>query len=70
MTKISEVWSEYSKVSKTCFLIGPFPEKYITFELKKYRGIIFHNTKEPYKIWRETDLWFGKWNEEFGKSSP
>ena len=22
------------------------------------------------KIWRKTDLWFGKWHEEFGKFSP
>ena len=26
-------------------------------------------TKECCKIWRKTDLWFGKWQEEFGKFS-
>ena len=40
------------------------------FELKKYRGAIFHDTRVWCKIWRKTDLWFGKWYEEFGKFSP
>ena len=35
-----EFWSEHSKVSKICTLIGPFRAKYITFDLKKYRGVI------------------------------
>ena len=34
------------------------------FELKKYRGAIFHDTR------RKANLWFGKWHEEFGKFSP
>ena len=42
----------------------------LMFELKKYRGVIFHDTEEWCKIWRKTDLWFGKWHEEFGKFSP
>ena len=25
---------------------------------KKYRGVIFHDTEVPCKIWRKTDLWF------------
>ena len=65
-----EFWSEHSKVSKICTLIGPFHAKYITFDLKKYRGVIFHDREESYKIWRKTDLWFGKWHKEFGKFSP
>ena len=40
------------------------------FELKKYRKVIFHDTREWYKIWKKSDLWFGKWHEEFGKFSP
>ena len=39
---------------------------YITIDLKKYRGVIFHDTE----VWRKTDLWFVKWYEEFGKFSP
>ena len=31
-------------------------------ELKKYREVIFHDTREWYKIWRKTNLWFGKWH--------
>ena len=37
--------------------------------LKKYRGVIFHDTKEWCKIWRKTDFWFRKWHEEYGKFS-
>ena len=35
-----------------------FWAKYILFELKKYRGVMFHDTEEEYKIWREIDLSF------------
>ena len=50
---------------------GPFwVRRYILFELKKYRGVIFHGTEEWCKIWRKTDLWFEKWHEKFGKFSP
>ena len=48
-----------------CTLIGTFGAKYITFDLKKYRGIIFHDTEESRKIWRKTDLCFQKWHEEY-----
>ena len=37
---------------------------------KKVQRSIFHDTEESCKIWRKTDLWFGKWHEEFGKFSP
>ena len=65
--EFGEFWSEHSKVSKSGTLIGPFRSKYIKFDLKRYRGVIFHHTEESCKIWRKTDLWFGKWHEEFGK---
>ena len=67
--KFGEFGSEHTKVSKTCTLVGPFCAKYITFELKKYRYVIFHETEASYKIWRKTDLWFGKWHEKFSKFS-
>ena len=51
-------------------LIGSFCWKYIKFSLKKYRGVMSHDTEEWWKIWRKTDLWFKKWLEEFGKFSP
>ena len=44
--------------------------KYLMFDLKKYTGVIFHDTEGWCKIWRKTDLRFGKWHEEFGKFSP
>ena len=35
----------------------------LMFELKKYRGVIFHDTEEWCKIWQKTDFWFEKWHE-------
>ena len=40
------------------------------FDLKKYVGVTLHDTEERCKIWRKTDLWFGKWHKEYGKLSP
>ena len=39
-----------TQVSKICTLIGPFRAKYITFDLKGYRGVIFHDTEESCKV--------------------
>ena len=47
--------------------MGAFWANYILFELKKYRGVIFHETKEGYKICREIDLSFQNWHKEFHK---
>ena len=57
-------------VSKSYSLTGCFWPKYIMFVLKRYRGVIFHDTRESCKIWRKTDLWFRKWHEKFGKILP
>ena len=57
-------WLENLKVSKIYTLMGCFWPK---FELKKYRGAIFHDNEESCKIWRKADMWFEKWHEEFGK---
>ena len=56
-----------STVSKICTLMGPFWTKYIMFELKKYRGIMYDSTEDWCEIWRKTDLCFQKWHEEFGR---
>ena len=40
------------------------------FDLKKWRGVIFHDTGRWCKVWRKADLWFGKWHEEYEKFSP
>ena len=53
---------EYLKVSNLYTLMGCFWGKYLMFELRKYRRIWC-------KLWRKTELWFGKWNEEFDKFS-
>ena len=58
------------KVSRIFALMGSFWAKYILFELKRYRGVIFHDIEEWCKIWRKNDLLLGKWHKEFGKFSP
>ena len=55
---------------KTLHFNGFLVTKYIMFEPKKYRGVIFHDTKEWCKVWRKTELLFEKWHEKFGKFSP
>ena len=68
--EFDKLWPEHSKVSKIFTLIGSFWAKYILFELKKYRGVIFHETEELYKIWRGIDLSFQNWHKEFDKLWP
>ena len=68
--EFGEFWPEHSKVSQICTLTGSYCAKYLMFDLTKYIKVIFHDTDEWCKIWRKTDLSFGKWYEEFGKFSP
>ena len=70
MTRIWWIFIQALKVSKICTLMGLFRAKYIMFDLKKYEGIILHDTGESCKIWRKINLWFGEWHKEFGKFSP
>ena len=63
--KFDEFWPAHLKIYKICFLIGSF--KYIKFELKNYRGVIFDGTEDWLKNWAKTDLCFQKWHEEFCK---
>ena len=65
--EFDKIWPKHSKVSKIFILMGSFWAKYILFELKKYRGIIFHKTEERYKIWRGIDLSLQNWHKEFDK---
>ena len=44
--EFNKFWPEHSKVSKIFTLMGFFRAKYIFFELKNYRGVIFHDIKE------------------------
>ena len=58
--EFNKVWPEDSRISKICALIGYFWTKYIMIELRKYRGVIFDDTQNWYKVWRKTDLLFQK----------
>ena len=69
MTRIWWILTRALKVSKICTFIGSYCAKYLMFDLKKYTGVIFDDTEEWCKIWRKTDLCFGKWHEKFGKFS-
>ena len=68
--EFGEIWSEHSKVSKTCTFICSYCANYLIFDLKKYGGAIFHDTEGRCKILRKTDFWFEKWHEEYGEFSP
>ena len=68
--EFDEFWLEHWKVSKVCTLMGCFWPKYIMLELKKYRGVTFHDTGEWCQIWRITELFFQKWHGESCKFSP
>ena len=68
--RIWKFWSEYSKISNIFTLMGCLWPKYVMFELKKYRGVIFDGTEYWCKIWRKTKFCFQNWHEKFGKFSP
>ena len=65
-----KIWPVHSKISKIFFLMGSFGAKYILFEPKTYRGIVFHETEEGYKILRGINLSFQNWDKEFDKIWP
>ena len=48
--EFDEFWPKQLKVSKIFILMGSFWAKYILFELKKYRGVIFDQTEKGCKI--------------------
>ena len=62
-------WTEHLKVSKMFILMGSFWEKYILLELKRYRGVIFHENEGGSKIWRGIDSSFQNWHKEHSKVS-
>ena len=68
--KFDKFWCEHLKVSKMFYLMRSFWAKYILFELKRYSGIIFHETEEGYKFLRGTDLPFQNWHKKFDKFWP
>ena len=68
--EFDKTWVDHSKVSKILILMGSFWAKYILFELKKYRGIIFHETEDGYKVSRGIKLSFQNWHKELTKFEP
>ena len=48
----------HSKISKMCTLMGWFWPKYIMFQIKKYRAVMFDCIPDWYKVWRKTGLCF------------
>ena len=61
---------KHLKVSKIFIWMCSFWAKYILLELKKNRGVIFHETEEEYKIWTGIDSSFQNWHKEFDKIWP
>ena len=66
----NQFWFRALRSFKTLHFDWSLSCKYIKLHLKKYREVIFHDTEESCKIRRKTDLWSGKWHEEFGKFLP
>ena len=58
--EFNKFWLAHSKISKIYTLMGWFWPKYIMFQLKKYRGVMFDCTQDWYKVWRKTGLCFQK----------
>ena len=44
--EFDKFWPEHSIVSKICKLMGSFWPKYIMFELKRYREVMFDRTED------------------------
>ena len=65
--EFDKFWPEHLEVSKLRALMGGFWPKHIIFELKMYRGVIFHDTEEWCQISRAIDLSVQNWHEEFNK---
>ena len=66
-------WLVISKLTwEIWWILTQAPEHsfYILFELKRYRGVIFHETEEEYKTWRGINSSFQDWHKEFDKFWP
>ena len=51
---------------KICTLMGSFVNS-TKFQLKKYRRVISHDTKERFKLWGKTDFLLEKWHAKFSE---
>ena len=72
--EFGKFWPEHWKVSKIFTLMYSFWAKYIMFEPKKVqRSHLWWHWRVMQKsdaLKSETDWWFEKWHEKFGKFSP
>ena len=68
--EFNKFWREHLKVSKSFTLMGSCWAKYILFDLKKYRRVIFYETEEGYKIFGGINFSFQNWHKEFDKFWP
>ena len=68
--EFNQFWTEHSKISKICTLMGYFWPKYTMFELKKVQRNYLSWHWRVMQNLKKIDLWFGKWHEEFGRFSP
>ena len=71
--EFDKFWPEHSKISKICTLMDcfwPAVYKYMIFEAKNYKRVMFGDTEYWFKIRSKTGLCFQKWYEEFSKFSP
>ena len=64
--EFDKFWPEHSKISKICILMDHFWPRYISFELKNYRGVMFDGTEY---WWETTEKWLVLskmtwWNEQ------
>ena len=55
-----------TQMSENVTSMGYFPPKYMGFELKKYKGVIFYDTEQWWKIWINLDLVISKMKWEIG----
>ena len=57
-----------TQTSEKVTSMGYFPPKYMRFEVKKYKGVIFYDTEQRWKIWINLDLVISKMKWEIGWS--
>ena len=72
-SKMTGIWWIFTKALRNLKIftfMGYFCPKYIMFELKKYRGVMFYDNEEWCKIWRIKLTCGLENNGEFDKFSP
>ena len=68
--EFDKFWPERSKVSTIFTSMGSLWAKCILFELKKYGGVIFHETEDGYKTWGGINFSFQNSDKKFENFWP